>query len=158
MAWLIVILLILIGWVLLFLELFFIPGVTILALAGISLMVSGIYVSFAHYGSHAGWLTVAGTFAGVLISLFIAFKSGFWVKLGLKDTQRGAKMNLIDENKIKPGDVGTAQSKVAPIGTGYFNDIEYEVQTMGEYIEPKTIIEVIKIINNKIYVKPKTQT
>ena len=93
-----------------FLELFFIPGVTILAIAGISLMISGIYVSFAHYGSNAGWLTVAGTFSGVLISLFVAFKSGFWVRLGLKDTQRGAKMNLIDESKIKVGDVGRAQA------------------------------------------------
>jgi len=156
MSWFIIIALLLIGWILLFVEIFFIPGVTVAALLGIVLMISGIYFSFSHYGSSAGWLTLSITVLAAGTSLWYAFKSGLWNKLGLKDTLADGKMNVIDESKIKVGDTGKAQSKIAPIGTGYFNGNEFEVSSMGEYIDAGTSIEVIKIANNKIFIKPKT--
>lgn len=156
MSWFIIVALLLVGWLLLFVEIFFIPGVTVVALIGSGLMAAGIYFSFSHYGSTAGWLTLAGALVAVLLSFWYGFKSGFWNKLGLKDTLAEGKMNVIDETKIKVGDTGKAQSKIAPIGTGYFNGNEFEVNSMGEYIEPNTTIEVIKIANNKIFIKPKT--
>src|SRR5689334_10352842 len=121
MSWFIVIALLVIGWILLLLEIFFIPGITILAIVGAGMMLAGLFFTFTHFGSEAGWITLGVTFAGVVVSLWVAFKSGFWVKLGLNDTQKDERMNEIDGSKIKVGDFGKAQSKVAPIGTGYFN-------------------------------------
>ena len=58
--------------------------------------------------------------------------------------------------QIKIGDAGVAQSKIGPIGKALINDISCEVQTLGEWINSGTSIEVIKVSLNKIIVKAKT--
>ena len=155
MGWLGVILILFIGWLLVFLEVFFIPGTTLFALIGTVTMIAGVVISYSNFGVIGGTITLFGTAVFSFLSIVFGFKSGLLKGLMLR-TQNKGKMNEIDESKIKPGDVGVAVSKIAPMGKALFNDAPYEVQTLGEWIIEGTPIEVIKISLNKIFVKTKT--
>ncbi len=155
MSWLIIILIILVGCAVLFIEVFFFPGVTVVAIAGGVIMFFGIYFSFITYGTGAGLLTLFGTILFNLVLFAIALKSGFWKRFALQDTNTG-KVNVISPEDVKVGEEGIALSKIGPIGKALLNDKEYEVRSQGEYIEQQTKIEVTKIHDNKIFVKSKT--
>src|SRR6185503_12432174 len=98
--------------------------------------------------------TFFGTAVFTFASIIFGFKSGIFRGLTLKSTVEG-KVNVIDESKIRVGDGGIAMSKIAPIGKALINDITYEVQTLGEWINSGSPIEVIKVSLNKITVKAK---
>ena len=63
----IIVLLIVLGIGLLLLEFLVIPGVTVAALGGVLMIGGGIYLSYDHYGSSIGHMTVLGTliFCGI---------------------------------------------------------------------------------------------
>lgn len=154
MSWWLVIIILLAGWLLVFLEIFFIPGITLFAAIGTMTMIAGVVVAYSNFGLVAGTLTLVGTAIFTFLSILFGFKSGLFKALTLKETVKG-KMNVVDESKIKVGDVGIALSKIGPIGKGLFDDLTYEVQSLGEYINENTPIEVIKVSRNKIYIKTK---
>ena len=155
MSWWVVILILVVGWILVFLEVFFIPGITLFAAIGTITMIAGVVLAYSNFGVAAGTITLAGTAVFTFLSIVFGFKSGLFKALTLKDTVKG-KMNVVDESKIKVGDEGTALSKIGFIGKGLFHETVYEVQSMGEYIDENSPIEVIKIAHNKIFIKQKT--
>jgi len=154
MSWWLVILILFIGWILVFLEVFFIPGITVFAAVGTITMIAGVVFAYSNFGVMAGTLTLIGTAIFTFLSIVIGYKTGVFSGFTLKDTVEG-KMNEIDESKIKVGDSGMALSKISFIGTGMFNEATYEVQSNGEYIDEGQPIEVIKISMNKIFIKQK---
>ena len=155
MSWWLVILILFVGWLLVFLEVFFIPGITLFAAIGTMTMIAGVVFSFSNFGVLAGTLTLVGTAVFTFLSIVVGYKTGVFNGLTLRDTVKG-KMNEIDTALIKVGDSGIALSKISFIGKGLFNDATYEVQSMGEYIEEGQPIEVIKISMNKIFIKQKS--
>lgn len=154
MAWWIVLLILLAGWLLVFLEVFIIPGTTVFAVIGAITMITGVVIAYANFGALYGTITLIATAVFTLISIVYGFKSGLMKGFTLSDTVEG-KMNEIDLTKIKVGDTGAALSKIAPFGKGLFNENTFEVQTLGEWIAEGSPIEVIKISLGKIYVKAK---
>jgi membrane-bound ClpP family serine protease len=144
-----------IGWLLVFLEVFFIPGITLFAVVGTITMIGGVIAAYISFGPVTGTLTLIGTALFTFLSIIFGFKSGLFNTLTLKDTVSG-KMNEIDETKVKTGQVGKALSRIAPSGTAVFDDQTFEVHSMGEFIDQDTSIEVLKIQFNKIFVKQKT--
>ncbi len=155
MSWWVIILILIGGWLLVFLEIFFIPGTTVFAIIGSATMVTGIILAYSTFGAVGGTITLVATAVFTIISVVYGFKSGLLKGMMLKSKLEG-KTNVIDEAKIKVGDAGKAMSKIAPIGKGLINDESYEVQTQGEWIEEGKPVEVIRIALNKIFVKEKT--
>lgn len=155
MSWWLVILILFIGWLLVFLEIFFIPGITVFAAVGTITMIAGVVFAYNSFGVMAGTLTLIGTGIFTFLSIAIGYKTGVFKGFTLKDTVKG-KMNEIDVSEIKVGDTGIALSKISFIGKGMFNENTYEVQSMGEYIEEGQPIEVIKISMNKIFIRQKS--
>jgi membrane-bound ClpP family serine protease len=155
MDWFIIISLLTLGWILLFIEIFIIPGITVLAVLGILMMLSGIYFAFYHFGSTVGWITASITIVLCSISLFAAMRSGFWKKLSLRQTI-SSRMNEEDLENVKIGDEALAISRIAPSGKALHAGQTREVHSTEGYIEENTKIEIVKISMNKIFVKPKS--
>lgn len=155
MSWWLVALILFFGWLLVFVEIFVIPGTTLFAIAGTITMITGVVFAFNQFGIIAGALTLIGSAMFTFLSVIYGFKSGLLGGLTQKGIVDG-KMNLIDEEKIKVGDAGMALSKIAPIGKALFNENNFEVQSLGEWIVEGSKIEVTKISLNKIIVKAKT--
>jgi len=149
----IIILLLVLGVVLLLLEFLVLPGVTVAGIGGIVMMVGGIYLSYHHYGSAIGHLTVLGAIVFSLLSLWIALKSGTWNKIMLK-TEIDSKVEKLEDNIVTVGDEGICMSRLAPMGQVRINNQIIEAKSTGVYIDEKTPVVVIKIVDKIIVVKP----
>jgi membrane-bound ClpP family serine protease len=151
MTWIIV--LILVGLILIFVEIFFVPGTTIVGILGLIFASIGIYIAYDQYNANTGHLTLFSTLLILIIFIIVGAKSGIWSKLSNKDIISG-KVNVIEPDLIKAGDKGMAVSAIRPIGKARINDMNFEVRSLGTYIDEGSTIEVIRVEGNKITIKP----
>ena len=148
-----VIVLVLIGVALIIIEVIFIPGTTVVGIAGFLCAVGGIYLAYDNFGKQTGHILLAATCIVTVIILIISFKSGTWNRFALK----GAIKSKVNEGKkagLSVGDVGKTTSALRPIGKAEFNEKIFEVTTLSAYLVADKKIKIIKIERNKIIVEP----
>jgi membrane-bound ClpP family serine protease len=143
------IILIVLGLILILLELFVTPGFVTGALGGAAWLFA-LYKIYTLYGSNSGHLALLGLLLLLIACIFVALKSGIWNKASLKENIDG-RVNLMPD--VKVGDSGYTQSSLRPMGEVIINQKKIEATSMGELIESGAYVEIIKIENNKIYVK-----
>ncbi|PXX96124.1 hypothetical protein DF185_20285 [Marinifilum breve] len=153
MTALIIVLLILLGVLLLLLEFLVIPGITLAAIGGVLMIGGGIYLAYDHYGSTIGHLTVLATIIFCGISLVLALKSNIWNKIMLK-AEVDSKVEKLEEEKIHVGDQGICLSRLAPMGKIKINKTVVEAKSTGAYIDEKSKVEVIGVMDKIVIVKP----
>ena len=151
--WITVIALVVIGLSLIVAEVIFVPGTTLVGIIGFIATGFGIFLSFTYFGSEVGWWITAGSVILFGISLYFSFKGNTWDKFSLKSTIN-SKVNEGLTSKLKVGDEGIAMSAIRPMGKADFHDAEYEVRSMGNYIDSGTTVRIIKIDINNIFVEP----
>lgn len=154
--WTVILTLILIGLIMVLLEILVIPGGGLAGVIGFALMVIGVFLAYSREGALAGHLTLAATVVVNAAALALALRSKTWDRMMLKKNIDG-KVNLVDENLLNVGDIGTTISRCAPMGKAVFHQQFYEVQSRSEFIDEEQTVEIIKIEKNKIFVKPKNK-
>lgn len=150
--WLSIVLLILVGLILIYLELLFVPGTTILGLIGLGLCVVGIYFTYENHGGSAGNYVLAGTAVVSIIGLIFSFRAKTWNRFSLKTTNTG-KFNDDVYNDLTIEMRGAALSDLKPIGKGEFNGKSYEVRSRGEHIASGSQIKIAKVTGSTIIVE-----
>ena len=119
---------------------------------GVALVI-GVALIYSTYGTYYG--NIAGAVTGV--ACLVAIAAGFKViqsnKLAMKAEITG-KVNELEKNLYTVGDKGVAVSELRPNGKGMFNETKVDIYSNGEYIQRDTAVEIIKITNDKIFVKP----
>lgn len=142
------------GIVLIFLEVFAIPGTTIFGIFGAVLSAVAIYFAYKYLGTNAGHLSIIIGFVAFVILFFVGKKfmdkSNFSLHKELTE-----KVNKFEANAAV-GDTGIAHTDIKPNGKAVINNEKMEVYSNGEYITKGEKIEVIKIIQNKIFIKQTT--
>jgi len=149
MATILIITLIILGLILILLELFVTPGIITGVLGGIA-WTYALYKIYTTYGQTSGHLALAGLLMLLIACIIIAVKSGVWEKVSLHKNVEGRVNNLPD---VKVGDTGNTVSALRPMGRMVINGVNLEVTTQGELVESNAFVEIIKIENNKIFVK-----
>ena len=153
--WTVIFILIGIGLFMVLLEILVIPGGGLAGVIGFALMVIGVFLTYSREGSTSGHLVLAGTLVVNIGALVLALRSKTWDRAMLK-TNIDSRVNTIDDDELKAGDVGTTISRCCPMGKALINDRFYEVTSYSEFINEDTEIEVIKIEKSKIFIKLKT--
>jgi len=153
MAFSIIVIIILVGILLIFLEMFVIAGTALLGILGGVAIVAGVALMYNGYGNK--WGNISAALAGA--SVFIAVAAGFKViqsnKLAMK-AEIKSKVNTFNHHPYQPGQKGRAVSELRPNGKAIFADSnKIDVYSEGEYIERGSEIEIVKITHNKIFVK-----
>jgi len=151
--WIAIISLIIIGLALLVIELIFIPGTTVVGIAGLICVVSGLVLAFNNFGNTVGWAATAGTTVFSAAVFLYAFKTGAWSKFALKG-KIDSKVNQDKPIQLKVGDEGVSRSTLRPIGKGEFENDLLEVRSLGELVPTDTKIRVIKVNKREIIVEP----
>lgn len=149
-----IIILIVAGLILLLLEVFVVPGITVFGIGGFALIIFSVWKTYHSFGTMAGNIVLIGTIAFSVLLLYVALKSKTWNRIMLK-TEISGKVNEIDSARIQTGDTGKTISRLAPGGKALINDEYYEVFTTGDFIDQETEIEVTHLADNKIFVKRK---
>lgn len=152
MLWLVIVL-IAIGILLLLLEVLVIPGTGFAGIAGFALIVGGIWTAYSNLGTYSGNIVLIITVIVNVLAIWVGMRSKTWKKAALASTI-DSKVNTINEMDLKIGDKGKTVSRCAPIGKAEFDNKFVEVDARGEFIDQNTNVEIIKIDNNKIYIKP----
>jgi membrane-bound serine protease (ClpP class) len=166
----------LIGLVLLFLELFVIPGFGLAGILGILLIVVSITVtllehsiSSPHFSHMVGWHEIMSalgrTFLAMIVGACGAISLPFLLPM-TANTPLGSWL-FLRENEDKSlgyhsaeenldrllGKVGVAQSTLRPAGIAEIEGCRVDVVSEGGYIEPNTPVKVIKVEGRRIVVR-----
>lgn len=154
----VIIAIIILGIFLFLVEFLLIPGITIAGIGGAVLLVGGIIMGYHYHGVMAGNYILLGTLVLFVVTIYFALKGRTWRRFSL-DTKVEGKVNVVDgkEGKVKEGDIGVTISRLNPMGKVMVNGTYYEAKSRGSFIDQKTKIVVIKVLSNKLIVKPKNE-
>lgn len=153
MAWLIVIILVLIGLFLINIEVIFVPGTTFVGLLGVLFAGAGVAYSFLKFDTATGYSVLGVTLALSLATLIYFFKKKTWKLFSLHDVNEG-RVNEGLTGALQVGQQGVAVSSLRPMGKAEFSGKEFEVTSLGDYVNSGTTLTIIKIEPNKILVEP----
>ena len=147
-----IVILLLIALLLIFLEIFVLPGINVAGILGLLLMIAGIYLAYRQIGAPTAHYVLAATLIlGTLILIF-GLRSSTWRKVSLDTAIEGKAIDNVAEN-VKVGDRGTALTRLGPIGTVQINGMTFEAKS-ANITDAKTAVEVTEIVGNEIIVKP----
>ncbi|MBL0308324.1 MAG: hypothetical protein IPP77_01065 [Bacteroidetes bacterium] len=153
MALWVILAIILLGLVLIFLEIFLIPGTTLFGILGGVAVIVGVILIYTNYGSKWGNISVLVSVVFVAAAIFGGFKLIESNKMAMKAEITG-KVNELNQNEFQLGEKGTTVSELRPNGKAVINGNKTEVYSLGDYIARGTEIEITKITHDKIFVKP----
>lgn len=153
MEWLVLIMLIGIGFILLILEFLVFPGVNVAGLVGFACVCFGIYLGYRFFGVRAGhWILLASAVGGCFITWY-ALRARTWKRLSL-DSRIDSRVERVDES-IKPGDVGVCIGRLAPMGKVKVGEHVVEALSESGYVEAASPVVVVKVCKDKIIVQLK---
>lgn len=150
--WWIIATFILVGILLMLIEMLLIPGVGVAGFLSMASLVASCWYAFDNIGRAAGFITTGIVLVLLALSLAFMLRAKTWKRFELK-TEVDSKVNSAPD-KIRPGDRGCTLTRLAPMGTAMFGDMSCEVKSHDNtMIDPGTIVEVVRIDDNKVIVK-----
>lgn len=147
-----IIILLLIAFLLIFLEVFVMPGVGFAGILGLLFLVAGVYLGYTRIGTPIAHYITAIVVGVSLLILIVGLRADVWKKVSL-NTAVDSKVET-HTSTIAKGDQGIAITRLGPVGKAEFNGETIEVRTTGNIVDAKTVVEIIKIDRNEIIVKP----
>lgn len=149
---LIVTLFMLVGIGLMLAEMFLIPGFGLagfFSFVSLAASVAWAYMKVSPFAGHVT-LFVALILLGICLYMFLRGKT--LEKMSLK-TDISDKVDLLKNLDVKPGDILTTTSRLAPMGKVMVGTTEVEAKSF-DFIDQNTQVEVVKIEGNVLVVKP----
>jgi membrane-bound ClpP family serine protease len=142
---------IILGIILVVLEILVLPGL-VSGIIGVLMIVVGVSMSYTEFGQQGGLITLGFSIIGTLLAIYLSFKRRSWKRFGLKDTI-DSHVNDVEVTGVEPGAVGIALSALRPSGTVQIDNNKMEANSLGEWIDTDSKIEVIEVLPNKVIVK-----
>ena len=150
----VVVVLCLLGIVLILLEIFLIPGITVAGIAGGILSVIAIYYAYSHIGVLGGTIALISSLIVFGVAFMILVKSKALDTIALK-TDIQSTVASGDSLKVNEGDTGISISRLNPVGKVKINDVTMEAKSLGEFIDEETEVVVVKVSLTQLIVKIK---
>mgnify|MGYP002556070107 CR=1 FL=1 len=147
---LIIILLVLIGVVLIILEIFFLPGITVAGFSSLIFFGGGIYYAFVNLGTTAGYVTIVACVVGII--WFMRSKS--LDRISLKTDIDSVIPTQVNDS-IKVGDEGIALSRLNPMGTVLIGTVQVEGKTREDFIDEGSSVIVERVERTSVIVRKK---
>ena len=149
-----IIFLIILGIVLFLIEFLIIPGITIAGIGGFLCIGAGIFAAYYGHGVQVGNITLLSTLGAIVLTIALVLKSRTWKKVMLDSNIDGIVGDVKHDVTFKVGDHGKAITRLAPIGKAMINDKMVEAKSMAGFVDENTEIEIVKIQNTNVVVKP----
>jgi membrane-bound ClpP family serine protease len=153
MEFAIVISIIVLGLLIIMAEIFLIPGTSIVGILGLIVILIGIGFGYSELGRTKGHYVLAGSFISTGILLYYGFKAYTSQKFSLKETIDG-RVNILEAGKLNIGDEGITVTLLRPAGKVNIKNEMWEAFSIDDIIQADVAIKIVKIEQNKIFVKP----
>ncbi len=153
----VIILLILLGIVLFLVEFLLVPGITVAGIGGAILLIGSIIMGYHYHGPVVGNYILLATIVISVVTLYFALKSKTWRRVMLEsDIDSRVETISPGQDRIHPGDEGTTITRLNPMGKVMVKGEVLEGKVLDGFLNPHEPIQVIRVENNKLIVKPKT--
>ncbi len=155
--YLLVLILLLTGFLLMFIEIVIIPGIGFAGILGTASLIYAGYAAFTQLSPAAGLLVTAVSILFLFLFIKIFPRTGIWKKIHLTlsaDAAQGYQVSFPDYKKL-PGKTGKTLTILHPGGTALIDGRRYDVTTDSEYIEKDEAITVVRVEGNRIFVSRK---
>ncbi len=148
-----IVLLILIGFILIFLEIIILPGL-ITGIIGAMIVLITLIFSFFKFGVSIGLLALLFSLILIVLLFFIIKKFNLWGRFILRHNQL-KELGYISNPDLANlvGKKGVTVTDLRPSGIILINGVKHQAQSEGEFIPANSKIEVIKTIGQTIIVK-----
>lgn len=150
----VIIILIIIGILLIWLEVLVIPGTTISGIGGIILIAGGVYLAFSKLGNVIGIWSLASTLFLLILSIIFFAKSNTWKKLSL-NSSIDSNVEHFSEELVKQGDEALAITRLNPMGKIIVKEQTIEAESLSGLIDPGTELIITEVHKSKVFVKLK---
>lgn len=144
--------LLIIGLVLFLIEVFLLPGTTVVGIIGLLVSLLGVYYAYISFDLNIALWIMGITALCYIAVIWYGFNSGVWNYFSLKSKMEGGAFDGRTDG-LSVGMPGQAISDIKPIGKASFEDKIFEVKSENGFIEVGKNVTIIKIENNKIIVK-----
>lgn len=151
--WTIIISLLTLGLALIIMEIIFVPGTTIVGIIGVIFAGTAVLMTFDQHGREVGWYMLLGSSALTAVALYFGFRSNAWSRFANNSVMK-SKVNEGLTATLQLGDEGVALSTLKPMGNAQFRSGQFEVKTLGDYVDVGTKVKIVHVDGNQIIVKP----
>lgn len=149
-----IVFLIVFGLLLILLEFFVIPGVTIAGIGGFLLIALGVYLSYDFFGPTIGNFFLAGSLLAGVAMLVIVLRTNTWKRLGLK-SMISSQVNENIQADFQVGDEGESLTRLAPIGKVKINDKVVEAKSISGFVDQHQPVTIVQVLPNMVIIKLK---
>ncbi len=155
--WLLVLILIVIGFILLLIELLIIPGFGFTGIMGLLSLVVASYIAYTELNFLIGLITSLGSLIVIILSLKLFPKTGIWKKLRLEraETKKDGFHASIKDSSALIGKEGISLSPLRPTGIATIDGKRIDVVTEGIFLPKDSNIKVINVEGNRVVVREK---
>jgi membrane-bound serine protease (ClpP class) len=151
--------LLILGFVLILLEIFVIPGVNIFGILGFGTVCVGVVFAYVRLGGAAAVMIGAIGVAGTAALVWLLVRNRAWqnmVHAGRTDRASGFDSSTGEWNDLV-GAVGTAITTLRPSGRVRFDERIVDVVTDGGFIPTGASVEVLEVHGNRIVVHQRAE-
>lgn len=134
------------------LELFFLPGLSVAGFLSVVFYGVAIYYSFSHLGSVVGLITLVVAVLLTLLFIWYFMRSRTLDKMSLHTNIDNTAPTRVNQS-ISVGDCGVTLSRLNPMGKVLIGDITVEARAI-EFIDESTEVRVVKIDATNVMVEP----
>ncbi|MEM8599206.1 MAG: NfeD family protein [Bacteroidota bacterium] len=147
---------VLVGLALITAEVYFIPGLNVVGVAGVLSLMLGVGYAFMVHGVVGGAVTLAGAvvLGGVLGVALV--RSGAWNRFILQSDLKTSSSDRLLEEETRArylGRSGTAVSPLRPTGVAEIDGERVEVQTEGEFIAAGSRIRIVAMDRRRYFAR-----
>ena len=155
LPWIYALGMLILGFVLVLLEIFVIPGFNIFGLLGFLTMCAGVYLAYVRLGLGPAIAVAVLGMAGTVVLVWLLVRNRAWKRLVLGsktsrdqgyDSSRPGLSELV-------GQRGVAVSPLRPAGRARFGEEIVDVVTEGDFFVPGETVEVLVVEGNRVVVQ-----
>jgi membrane-bound serine protease (ClpP class) len=141
------------GFIMLAIEVLLIPGFSIPGLAGIALIIYGIFRAHKAYDTEGALITILLSGIGAFLLVKLMSRSRAAQAISLQYSQKG--FSAPDDHSELAGKEGVALSTLRPAGVALIEGNRVDVVTDGEFIEKESPIRVLGVEGTRVIVTRK---
>ena len=154
-SWIYAVGLLVMGFVLFYLEVFVIPGVNIFGILGFVSLLTGIVYAYVRLGPGAALWLGAGTALATAILVWLVLRLRAWQRLVLhrgNTSQEGYSAAPADLAELA-GQTGEALTPLRPSGRARFGERIVDVVSEGDFIARGTPVAVLEVVGSRVVVQ-----
>lgn len=141
--------------VLILLEIFLLPGITVAGVSGFIFAAGGLIYAYT-ISTFVGNITVLASVLVFGAAFIWLMRSKSFSRVALK-ADVGSTLTSSRDLGIKPGDEGITISRLAPIGKARINGITVEAKALDELINEQTPVVVMRVDGCNVVVQKKKE-